>query len=88
MKLDFERRMPAGLRWHIPLLIAAVALLAAPWTPAQDETPEASPVAEEAPRSADEEHEALFLETRFPAAPTSAPCHPGHYRDWSVSPHA
>ena len=42
----------------------------------------------EAPRSADEEHEALFLENRFPSATTCATCHPTHYREWSVSPHA
>jgi len=40
------------------------------------------------PASADEEHEALFLENRFPSATTCATCHPDHYREWSVSPHA
>ena len=44
--------------------------------------------AEPAPVSADEEHQALFLENRFPAATTCATCHPDHYREWSVSPHA
>ncbi|MCH9647686.1 MAG: cytochrome c family protein [Deltaproteobacteria bacterium] len=43
---------------------------------------------EEAPKSADEEHAALFLENRFPAATTCATCHPKHYREWSVSSHA
>ena len=38
--------------------------------------------------SADEEHAALFLENRFPSATTCATCHPDHYREWSVSPHA
>ncbi|MDJ0841585.1 MAG: multiheme c-type cytochrome [Acidobacteriota bacterium] len=38
--------------------------------------------------SADEEHEKLFLENRFPSAATCATCHPDHYREWSVSPHA
>ena len=38
--------------------------------------------------SADEEHEKLFLENRFPSATTCATCHPDHYREWSVSPHA
>ena len=42
----------------------------------------------ETPLSADEEHEALFLENRFPSATTCANCHPDHYREWSVSPHA
>ncbi len=43
---------------------------------------------EPAPLSADEEHAQLFLENRFPAATTCATCHPDHYREWSVSPHA
>ncbi len=43
---------------------------------------------EEAPLSADEEHEALFLENRFPSATTCRNCHPAHYRQWSVSPHS
>ena len=40
------------------------------------------------PLTADQEHEKLFLENRFPAATTCATCHPDHYREWSVSPHA
>ncbi len=47
---------------------------------AADETPAAA--------SADAEHAALFLEDRFPSAVTCATCHPSHYREWSVSPHA
>jgi hypothetical protein len=43
---------------------------------------------EEPPLSADQEHEKLFEETRFPSATTCATCHPQHYREWSVSPHA
>jgi len=43
---------------------------------------------EEEVKTADEEHAALFLENRFPSANTCAQCHPGHYREWSVSPHA
>ncbi len=38
--------------------------------------------------SADQEHEALFLENRFPSANTCATCHPDHFEAWSVSPHA
>ena len=52
--------------------------------PATQEAVEAS--AEEL--TADEEHEKLFLENRFPSATTCATCHPDHYREWSVSPHA
>ena len=43
---------------------------------------------DEAPLTADQEHEQLFLENRFPSATTCATCHPQHYREWSVSPHA
>jgi len=42
----------------------------------------------EAPVSADEEHEKLFLENRFPSATTCRNCHPTQYRQWSVSPHS
>ena len=38
--------------------------------------------------TADEEHEKLFTENRFPSATTCATCHPTHYREWSVSPHS
>ena len=63
-------------------LSAAVAFaLAVAWSPAA--------AAEETdPANADEEHAALFLENRFPSATTCATCHPAHYREWSVSPHA
>ncbi len=37
---------------------------------------------------ADREHEQVFLEDRFPSALACATCHPDHYREWSVSPHA
>ncbi|MFQ5349269.1 MAG: multiheme c-type cytochrome [Thermoanaerobaculia bacterium] len=43
---------------------------------------------EEPPLTADQEHEKLFEENRFPSATTCATCHPQHYREWSVSPHA
>lgn len=33
-------------------------------------------------------HKALFAENRYPSAATCRTCHPGHYREWSVSPHA
>ena len=42
----------------------------------------------EKPLSADEEHQNLFSENRFPSANTCATCHPQHFREWSVSPHA
>jgi len=41
-------------------------------------------------QNADEVHEAVLLEAghRFPSAATCKECHPKHYREWSVSPHA
>ena len=41
-----------------------------------------------AQEKAEEEHDSLLLENRFPSATTCRPCHPGHYREWSVSAHA
>ncbi len=50
--------------------------------------PQVEPGGAEEAASADEEHRKLFLEDRFPSATTCATCHPAHYRQWSVSPHA
>lgn len=33
-------------------------------------------------------HQELFLEDKYPSASTCATCHPRHFREWSVSPHA
>ena len=33
-------------------------------------------------------HKALFAENKYPSAATCRTCHPDHYREWSVSPHA
>jgi hypothetical protein len=38
--------------------------------------------------SAEEMHRVLFQEQDFPTARTCAKCHPEHYREWAVSPHA
>lgn len=43
---------------------------------------------DDAGRSAEDAHEALLAEKRFPSAATCASCHPKHYREWSVSQHA
>jgi nitrate/TMAO reductase-like tetraheme cytochrome c subunit len=45
-------------------------------------TDEAKPV------DAQAEHAKLFTETRYPSAANCRTCHPDHYREWSVSPHA
>ncbi len=66
----------ASHRRMFPLLLAALAIAALP------------AIAQEETLGADEEHEQLFLENRFPSATTCATCHPDHYREWSVSPHA
>jgi hypothetical protein len=34
------------------------------------------------------EHSKLFIENKFPSAAACRACHPNHYREWSVSPHA
>lgn len=34
------------------------------------------------------EHAKLFVENKYPSAATCRTCHPNHYREWSVSPHA
>lgn len=40
------------------------------------------------PKTAREAHLALLQEDRFPSAGSCRTCHPEHYRQWSVSPHA
>lgn len=76
--------MLAGGSW------ASSAPLDTPPTAEADET--AGPLAggplAGGPLGADAEHEQLFLENRFPSATTCATCHPDHFREWSVSPHA
>ena len=44
--------------------------------------------AEDAVGVAEEAHEALFAEERYPSAATCVTCHPKHYREWSVSQHS
>ncbi|MEP6662655.1 MAG: multiheme c-type cytochrome [Verrucomicrobiota bacterium] len=34
------------------------------------------------------EHNKLFVENKYPSAASCRTCHPGHYKEWSVSPHA
>jgi hypothetical protein len=80
-----RRGMPESARMRRMLMIVVMAVLAVGGVlQGQEEpTPEAEPQL-----TADEEHEKLFLENRFPSATTCATCHPNHYREWSVSPHA
>lgn len=44
--------------------------------------------AEGKPVDAFKEHSQLFVENQYPSAATCRTCHPGHYREWSASPHA
>ena len=37
---------------------------------------------------AEEAHESLFAEERYPSAATCVTCHPKQYREWSVSQHS
>lgn len=39
-------------------------------------------------RAANEAHENLFIESKYPSANTCATCHPRQYEQWSVSQHA
>ena len=39
-------------------------------------------------QDADEAHANLYAEERYPSAAQCRACHPDHYREWSVSPHA
>ena len=91
MTPDSTRRSPRPghkqqLTWLLCTALALITGLAA-WAQ-EDPAASTAPATEATPKSADEEHEALFLENRFPAATTCATCHPDHYREWSVSPHA
>ena len=37
---------------------------------------------------ADQAHMSLFVDNQYPSAKQCAECHPTHFREWSVSPHA
>ena len=52
------------------------------------EAPSTGQASAEVGKDARAEHEALFAESRFPAAGTCGTCHPKEYREWSVSQHA
>jgi hypothetical protein len=48
----------------------------------------AEPASPAKPLDADAEHAKLFVENKYPSAATCRTCHPGQYREWSVSAHA
>jgi hypothetical protein len=87
--MEFQSRHRAAAAAPIAVLAAGVvAGLFGSWASAQQNPSAPEPTAAEPVASAQDEHAALFLEDRFPAATTCATCHPEHYREWSVSPHA
>ena len=43
---------------------------------------------DESEKSAEDEHESLFAESRFPSASTCGTCHPKQFEEWSVSQHS
>ncbi len=53
--------------------------------PAPDQVPDRPPVVQEA---IDAAHARCFEDDPFPSAKKCQKCHEGHYREWSVSPHA
>ena len=61
--------------------VGSAVLVAAAESPQADET-----ATDEA--SADNPHEDIFAEERFPSAQLCKTCHEDHYTEWSVSPHA
>ena len=67
---------------------------AAPQVPAADDAPQAqkppAPVVwnDAAQQAIDQAHAACFEDDPFPSAKKCAKCHEGHFREWSVSPHA
>jgi len=88
-KISPSRSRTAAV-WLIPLLLAALVLGRGVIAQTETEPSQADPAqgASEEELSPDQQHEALFLENRFPSATTCATCHPDHFREWSVSPHA
>ncbi len=69
----------------LSIVFAGSVLLLAGLNPAQAQ----EEAAEEAGQpNAFQAHQELFAENRYPSAATCRTCHPDHYREWSVSPHA
>lgn len=62
--------------------LSFLALLPAPRAGAREQAQDSEQAA------ADQAHEELFLENRFPSATTCRTCHPEHFEEWSVSAHA
>jgi nitrate/TMAO reductase-like tetraheme cytochrome c subunit len=78
---DFGRNRPD---FDIPVAVAELIANAADDKETLDDADQSA----DADLSAEDAHEALSAEERYPPAATCGTCHPKHYREWSVSQHA
>jgi nitrate/TMAO reductase-like tetraheme cytochrome c subunit len=78
---DFVRNRPD---FDIPVAVAELIANAADDKETLDDADQSA----DADLSAEDAHEALLAEERYPPAATCGNCHPKHYREWSVSQHA
>ncbi len=78
---DFVRKRPD---FDIPVAVAELIANAADDKETLDDADQSA----DADLSAEDAHEALLAEERYPPAATCGNCHPKHYREWSVSQHA
>ncbi len=78
---DFVRNRPD---FDIPVAVAEMIANAADDKETLDDADQSA----DADLSAEDAHEALLAEERYPPAATCGNCHPKHYREWSVSQHA
>ena len=85
------------IHWTIPclsLLILAwmsggnVAIAQEPEAPADSASDDQGESTAALEQAIDQAHAALFRNDCFPSAKQCATCHPKHFREWSVSPHA
>jgi nitrate/TMAO reductase-like tetraheme cytochrome c subunit len=78
---DFVRNRPD---FDTPVAVAELIANAADDKETLDDADQSA----DADLSAEDAHEALLAEERYPPAATCGNCHPKHYREWSVSQHA
>lgn len=77
----FRKYMKTTKSLLLPVVIFMAGLVGFPPHPARAAT--------NAPASdAAAEHAKLFVESKYPSAASCRTCHPDHYKEWSVSPHA
>ena len=83
LKTEAVMKRTVGASW-IAMLATVMTLGLSGLTHAQDEEENDLYV----DRDAGSLHDQLFLESNYPSAHTCGKCHPQHFREWSVSPHA